>query len=132
MSLYFTMHEFTRSATAERRGIDNTPPAAARDAINALIANILDPLRRSWGRPIIINSGYRSPELNEAVGGAPHSQHMRGEAADITAGSPALNRRLMQCIIDMRLPYDQLIDEHNGTWIHVSYSPRHRRMILKL
>lgn len=132
MSPYFTMHEFTRSATAERCGIDNTPPAAARDAINALIANILDPLRRRWGRPIIINSGYRSPELNEAVGGAPHSQHMRGEAADITAGSPALNRRLMQCIIDMRLPYDQLIDEHNGTWIHVSYSPRHRRMILKL
>ena len=70
-------------------GIDNTPPSSAVKALNDLVDNVLDPLREAWGGPIRVNSGYRCPELNRIVGGTPTSQHQRGEAADITVGSPS-------------------------------------------
>ena len=82
---------------------------------------MLDPLRQAWGRPIIVNSGYRSPAVNRAVGGVPNSQHTRGEAADITAGSPELNRQLYELAQRLALPYDQLIDERGYRWLHVSH-----------
>ena len=91
---YFTIKELTRSATAQHLGIDNTPPASAVKALHALVDNVLDPLRQAWGGPIMVNSGYRCPELNKLVGGTPYSQHQRGEAADITVGSQSRNRRL--------------------------------------
>ena len=91
---HFTIHELTRSATADRKGIDNTPSKQVIENLTALVDNVLDPLREAWGKPIHVNSGFRSPELNRAVGGVPGSQHMKGEAADITAGSQALNRKL--------------------------------------
>ena len=65
--------------------------------------------------------------LNKAVGGVPASQHMRGEAADITGGSPEANRELYSLMRRLNLPVDQAINEHDFTWIHVSYGPRHRR-----
>ena len=124
---YFTLNELTRSATAERLNIDNTPPAEAVNNLNALVTNVLDPLREAWGKPIKVNSGYRCPRLNKEVGGVPASQHMKGEAADITTGSRSTNRDLYLLMRELDLPVDQAINEHDFSWIHVSYGPRHRR-----
>lgn len=130
---YFRLSEFFNSAKAQELGINNTTsdPAVIANT-ETLVDNILDPLREAWGKPITVNSGYRCAALNRAVGGSKTSQHMTGQAADITTGNRADNRRLFQLITDMKLPYDQLIDEKNFAWVHVSYSPRNRRQILKL
>ena len=129
---YFTVKELTRSATAQRLGIDNTPPASAVQALNELVDNVLDPLREAWGGPIMVNSGYRCPELNRIVGGTPSSQHQRGEAADITVGSQTENRLLLALIKRLDLPVDQCIDEKGCRWIHVSHSKaRNCRLYMK-
>lgn len=124
---HFTIKELTRSTTAQLRGIDNTPSQQVINNLEALVNNVLDPLRDAWGAPIHVNSGYRCPELNKAVGGVPASQHLKGEAADITAGSPAKNKLLYSLLRQLNLPVDQAINEHDFAWIHVSYGPRHRR-----
>lgn len=129
---HFTLGELTRSATARRLGIDNTPPPRAVKALHALVDHVLDPLREAWGGPIRVNSGYRCPELNRAVGGTPGSQHQHGEAADITVGSRSGNRRLLALIKRLDLPVDQCIDEKGCRWIHVSHrTGRNRRMYMK-
>lgn len=89
-------------------------------------------MREKYGKPIRVNGAYRCPELNKAVGGSKTSQHMTGQAADITVGTSEQNKRLFQLIIDLDLPFDQLIDENKFKWIHVSYSPRNRKQILHL
>lgn len=129
---HFTINELTRSATAQRLGIDNTPPAEALAHLEALVEHVLDPLREAWGGPIHVNSGYRCRALNKAVGGAAGSQHMRGEAADITVGSRLDNARLYRLLQQLDLPVDQAINERDFAWIHVSYGPRHRRQYLAL
>lgn len=129
---YFTIKELTRSDTARRMGIDNSPPANAVTALHALVDHVLDPLREAWGGPIRVNSGYRCPELNKAVGGTPTSQHQRGEAADITVGTRRGNRQLLALMKQMKLPVDQCIDEKGCRWIHVSHRAGHnRRMYMK-
>lgn len=132
MAEFFTESELTRSDTARIRGIDNTPTPEASAALDALMWNVLDPIRRMWGKPIIVNSGYRCPKLNAAIGGSATSQHMKGEAADITAGDPTKNKELFDMIAQSAIPFDQLIDEKNYRWIHVSYRPNGRRNILHL
>lgn len=135
---YFTIAELSGSATARALGIDNTPPAGVVIALTALVERVLDPVRARYGRPITVNSGYRSVRLNSAVRGAATSQHIRGQAADITAGSKAENRKLLALIQQMaaaaEIQYDQLIDETDCSWIHVSYradSPnRHQKLKL--
>ena len=104
---YFTLHELTRSATAELRGINNTPSQEAVDNLHLLVEHILDPLREAWGKPIKVNSGFRCPRLNKEVGGSPSSQHMKGEAADITVGNRADNRRLYHLLTTLHLPVDR-------------------------
>ncbi len=129
---HFTLQELTRSDTARRLGINNTPSASAIQAMHALVNDVLDPLRDAWGGPIRVTSGYRCPALNQAVGGTPHSQHQRGEAADITVGSPSRNRRLLALIKRLDLPVDQCIDEKGCSWIHVSHrAGRNRRQYMK-
>lgn len=133
MAKYFSLQELSRSATALKMGIDNTPPPDVKVRLSALINNLLDPIREEWGSPITVNSGFRSPVLNKAVGGSATSSHLRGEAADITAGSADANRRLFCMIIDSGLAFDQLIDEKGYAWLHVSYSSAlNRRQILHL
>lgn len=129
---HFTLDELTRSATARRLGIDNTPTRQAAANLKQLVANILDPLREAYGAPIYVNSGYRCPALNRAVGGSASSQHLTGEAADITAGNSRENRHLYELIRQLRLPVDQAINEHDFAWLHVSYGPRHRRSFFAL
>ena len=129
---YFTIKELCKSSTAEQKKIDNTPNSEVVNNLEKLVEYILDPLREKYGKPIHVNSGYRCPALNKAVGGSKTSQHMLGLAADITAGSVAKNKILFNLIQELNLPFDQLIDEKNFRWIHVSYSAKHRKQILHL
>lgn len=131
---YFTIQELTKSATASRRGINNTPDDSVKKNLTLLVEHILDPLREAWGAPIIVTSGYRCGRLNKAVGGAAKSQHLYGQAADIRTVSdrPEDNKKLFDLIRELKLPYDQLIDEYNYNWVHVSYGPRNRRQILHI
>lgn len=129
---YFTFNEFERSDTAVRYAIDNAMPESAKKNVAALVDTVLDPLREAWGKPIQITSGYRCSELNRRVGGAKTSQHLTGEAADITTGNKADNHKLFLLAIKLGLPFDQLINENNYSWLHISHGPRNRRQILKL
>ncbi len=123
--IYFTLAELTASVTARARGIDNTPPEDARHNLVSLTEHILDPLRRAWGKPVIVNSGYRCPALNRAVGGVAGSSHLYGRAADITTGNSVDNRRLYQLVIDMKLPFFELIGKkYDFQWLHISYNPQ--------
>lgn len=124
LSKNFTMAEFTKSQTAERKGIDNTPHGEHLDAAKELFEHVVQPVREHFG-PTVINSGYRSPALNEAVGGSSKSQHCKGEAVDIEVpGVP--NVELAEYIRD-NLDFDQLILEFyvpgipDSGWVHVSY-----------
>ena len=119
--VYFTLQELCYSDIAQAKCINNTPNDTQRNALIALVDTVLDPLRRAWGKPILVNSGYRCPALNNAVGGKASSQHLRGEAADITTGSPQSNKQLYDLAISLRLPIDQLIGERGYTWLHISH-----------
>lgn len=130
---YFTMAELTASQVAKRKGIDNTPTAQAKACLTALVSNLLDPLRERWGSPLVVTSGYRCAKLNRAVGGATRSQHIKGQAADLRTMSDtrAANKRLFEFVIKSGLPYDQLIDEYDYNWVHVSFvQGANRRQIL--
>lgn len=129
---YFTIKELCKSSTATLKKINNSPNSEIIKNLELLVKNILDPLRENYGKPITVNSGYRCLELNQAVGGSKTSQHMLGLAADITVGSPKLNKQLFDLIIHLKLPFDQLIDEKNYRWIHVSYTDKPRKQILHL
>jgi len=122
---YFTIQELTHSTTATARGIDNTPPPQVAVKLAALANNLLDPVRELWGAPLTVNSGFRCPVLNKAVGGVPTSQHVKGEAADITTGTVSGNKRLFNKIVAAQkagqIRFTQLIDESNYTWLHLSY-----------
>lgn len=135
MSQYFDLWEMLRSDTAERLGIENSPSHDDLKRLHYLMEKCLDPIREAWGKPIAVNSGYRSRILNIAVGGSPRSQHLTGEAADITTGSIQGNRRLFDIIQDIGVAFDQLIDESNYRWIHISCrheGKNNRRQILHL
>lgn len=130
---YFTIRELCQSHTAAVQHIDNTPTAAVKRNLEALTDNILDPLREAYGKPINVSSGYRCQRLNKAVGGVRNSQHLTGHAADITAGNTTQNKKLFRLIQTLGLPFDQLIDERQYRWVHVSYDPtRSRRQVLRL
>lgn len=130
LSEHFTLAEFTTSKTATRQGLDNTPDAKARLRLAYLCQNILQPIRRRLNLPIEVTSGYRSPELNKAVGGAKNSQHMTGDAADIICNHTTM-RHLWQTIELMvregEIYVGQLIweggDASAPSWIHIS-NPR--------
>lgn len=115
---YFSIDELIRSSVASVRGIDNTPPESVVNNLSRLVSMVLDPAREVMGSPITVNSGYRCPELNRAVGGVPSSYHLQGRAADLTTGSVAGNRRLMAVL--GCLPHRELIWERGGRWVHVA------------
>ena len=129
---FFTIKELCKSSTATLKRIDNTPNAEIVNNLEQLVDNILDPLREEYGKPIKVNSGYRSQALNDAVGGSKTSQHKYGLAADITAGSRLENKKLFILVQKMNLPFDQLIDEKSYSWIHISFSKNPRKQILHL
>ena len=113
----FRWEEFERSNKAAELGIDNTiPDNTVAENINALVFNVLQPLRDACGHPLKVNSGYRSKALNKAVKGAANSQHTRGEAADIHEDNPFT---LAWLVLHIGLPFDQLI--LYDTFIHLSH-----------
>lgn len=121
---HFTLAELTRSDTADRKHIDNTPTVEVVANLRALCRNVLEPARVSFGAPIYVTSGYRCPALNAAVGGKPTSQHLRGEAADLQVQGVRNLKRLYKVIKSHGI-FDQLLYETNRTgakWIHVSYT----------
>ena len=125
---HFSLGEMLRSYTADLLGINNIPTQEQVDNLRALCQYVLEPVRRKFG-VILISSGFRNQRLNYAVGGAPQSQHLRGEAADIFVATPEQGDKIFAYIRD-NLPFDQLLYEHkvrNGyRWIHVSYVRRRR------
>lgn len=134
LSENFSLIEFTKSQTAIRRGINNNPTLAHRIALANLCRHVLEPIRAHFGRPVRINSGYRSRTLNAAVGGSNTSQHSLGEAADIEVDG--IDNRTLAKWIEANVRFDQLILEGakrgdpNAGWVHVSYGPRMRGQTL--
>jgi len=120
ISKHISYKEATFSNTAKARKIDNTPDADTLVRMKLVSEKCFEPLREWYGKPIKINSFYRSPKLNIAVGGSKTSQHVKGEAIDLTAGSVEENRKLYKWICD-NLEFDQAIWEYGGRWIHISY-----------
>ena len=123
---YFSIEEMTKSDTAKAKGIDNTPSQEVIDNLTKLIEAVLDPLREWFGKPITVNSGYRCEALNKAVGGSNTSDHVTGRATDIDTGSKEENKKLFDYIKD-NLEFDQLIDEKNLAWVHVSFRENNNR-----
>ena len=129
-SEFFSLAELTRSETAARHKIDNTPNKAIIDNLQYGVDMVLDPLRRLYGKPIKINSGYRSNELNKLVGGVPNSWHQVCNAADIHISSAEEAKILFSNL--QKLPsVDTVLFEHSKTaqWLHVQWdktrTPRH-------
>ena len=111
---------------ATSTGVANVPTDQEIEKMKILAEKILQPVRDYMGIPIIINSGFRSAQVNAAVGGSKTSQHCKGEAADLNAGNRTLNKKMYEFIRD-NLEYDQLIIEHGYQWIHVSYRENNNR-----
>jgi hypothetical protein len=127
MQNYFTLEELQASKIATAKGIANVIPPELEINFQTLINDVLNPIRYQFGKPINVSSGYRCPELNEAVGGVGTSQHtgINGSAAaDITVGKRGDNKILFQLIYKMvkakEISVDQLINENNYLWIHIS------------
>ena len=139
ISKHLSLAEVSRSETAKRKGINNTPSGEHLENFKKLAENVFEPIREHFAVPIHISSGYRSKELNASIGGASSSQHCSGEAIDIDMdGSPSgvSNADVFKYIKD-HLNFDQLIWEFgtdkNPDWVHVSYEStgKQRKQILK-
>jgi hypothetical protein len=139
LSEHLSLSEVTRSESAKRKGISNMPTAEHIANFKLLAENIFEPIRNHFRCPIIISSGYRSKELNAAIGGSATSQHCSGEAIDIDMdGTPnGVTNRMVFDFIKDNLTWDQMIfefgDKENPDWVHVSYesSGKQRKQILR-
>lgn len=135
---YFTIKELCQSETAEKFNINNTPTEEIENRLEILIDTLLDPLREEWGSPIIINSGYRCPLLNKAVGGSKTSSHMSGWAVDMKPKNGKMDefKSFVVKFLQTRF-WDQCILEKSGDveWVHLSLynnSGKQRRQIFSL
>ena len=136
LSENFSLAELVKSQTAVRKGINNEPGTAEIENLIHLAKNILQPVREHFGKPVIISSGYRSPELCEAIGSSAKSQHAKGEAADFEIGG--VDNKELATWISKNTEFDQLILEFydgvdpNSGWVHCSASKeKSRKQILK-
>jgi len=132
----FSLVELTKSQTAERKGIDNTPSTEHQENLKRLCESILQRVRDHFNRVVSVSSGYRSPELCTAIGSKTTSQHAKGEAADFEIYG--LSNKELADWINENLGYDQLILEYwkeedpNSGWVHCSYkSEGNRKQYLK-
>ena len=132
ISKHVSYKEGTHSNTALRRGLDNTPNEEQLKCMKEVAEGLFEPLREWVGGPIKINSFFRSPELNTAIGGSTKSQHCHGQAIDIDDTYGHLTNAEMYRFIKKHLDFDQMIwefgDDDNPDWVHVSYvSPQENR-----
>ena len=124
LSANFSLAELTKSQTATRKGIDNTPSDTHIQNLIHLAESVLQPVREHFGKPVMISSGYRSPALCEAIGSSPKSQHAKGEAADFEIGG--VDNKELATWISKNTTFDQLILEFydegdpNSGWVHCS------------
>ena len=128
----FSLNELTKSQTAERKGIDNTPSTEHQENLKSLCEMILQPIRDHFGQVVSVSSGYRSPELCVAIGSSTKSQHASGCAADFEIFG--ISNKELADYIDQNLDYDQLIleywkgeDEPNSGWVHCSFNTQGNR-----
>jgi zinc D-Ala-D-Ala carboxypeptidase len=131
LSKHFSLEEMTKSQTAVRKGIDNTPPPEVIENLKELCENVLEKIRIHFGKPVLVSSGYRGPKLNRAIGGAKKSQHLTGQAADIEI--PGVDNSVLFCWIRDNIVFDQLILEFHkkgvpdSGWVHVSWNSKGNR-----
>lgn len=129
----FKIQDLIKSNTASASGINNMPNQSAMLNLQYLLNNVINPISNNFPYPIRINSGYRSPQVNAAVGGTRNSQHMLGQAADITTGSRQGNQQLFNWVINSGINFDQIIDEKGYQWVHISFNPNGcRKSVLHL
>ena len=128
----FSLNELTKSQTAERKGIDNTPSTEHQENLKSLCEMILQPIRDHFGQVVSVSSGYRSPELCVAIGSSTKSQHAKGQASDFEIFG--ISNKELADWIDENLDYDQLIleywkgeDEPNSGWVHCSFNTQGNR-----
>lgn len=123
LSPHFSMSEMTKSQTAIRHGISNTPTQQHLNNLTSLCNNLLEPVREMLGLPIRITSGYRGIELNKRIGGSKTSAHMRGNAADFDCDRYGTPEQIIKKIVpELRkqgIRFDQIILEHNA-WVHIA------------
>lgn len=132
ISEHISYLEATNSPTALKLGINNNPDEVTLQRMKLVAKECFEKVRAFYGKPIKVNSFYRSPELNKAVKGSKTSQHVKGEAIDLSAGSKEQNKILFDWM-RLNLDYDQLILENGGIWIHVSYKSKgNRKQVLNL
>lgn len=133
LSKNLSLLECTKSNTARRLNIDNTPSEAVIDSLKLIAQKVFQPLRDYYNLPIGVSSGYRSQELNKAIGGSKTSQHCKGEALDLDADiyGGLTNKQIFDYIKD-NLEFDQLIweygDDKTPDWVHVSYKKENNRL----
>jgi len=134
LSEHLDLSEVTRSDSAKRKGISNEPTPEHLENFKKLAENIFEPIRKHFGVPIHLSSGYRSKALNAAIGGSATSQHCTGEAIDIDMDGSAngVTNKMVFDYIKANLNFDQLINEFDYSWVHVSYEStgKQRKQIL--
>ena len=121
LSEHLSLSEVIRSESAKRNGISNMPTPEHIENFKILATKVFEPIREHFGVPIRISSGYRSKELNKCVGGSTTSQHSSGEAIDIDQDYTTITNKQVFDYIKDNLAFDQLINEFNYAWVHVSY-----------
>lgn len=137
ISKHISLQEATHSDTAVRNAINNTPDSTTIEKMKLVAEKCFEPLRAWYGKPIRINSFFRSQILNVKVGGSSNSQHCKGEAMDLSAGSRPENKKLHDWLVANLPEWDQIIyeygDESGPDWVHVSYKAKgNRKQTLKI
>lgn len=126
ISKHITIDEATLSPTALRLGIDNTPNEDVLINMKLVAERCFEPIRNWYGKPIKVNSFYRNEALNRAVKGSLTSQHVQGKAIDITTGTKAGNKLIYDWAKE-NIIFDQLINEYDYAWVHISYNKNNNR-----
>lgn len=126
ISKNFSLEELCHSNMAVKKGLKNIPNESQIENLKKLCIRLLQPLREVYNEPMVISSGFRSPEVNKAVGGVPTSQHTKGQAADVSVKEP---RKLLAELLKSRLDFDQAILYQDGknNFLHMSYNSGHNR-----
>ena len=133
LSKNFTLSEITKSNTAKRLGINNAPDKEHLKNMQVLIRDLIQPMRDALG-PIRISSGYRNPQLNRAIGGSTKSQHCKGQALDLQFWEKGemCNKKIYDWVLKSGIEFDQMINEFDYAWIHISLkSSNNRKMVLE-